>query len=117
MRKMTCFRGAIFFFCSGMALAMAQGQSPTVTKDHFEIADFGAKADGKTDDTAVIQKALHAAGKHGGVVTIPTGKYLVAGSLKIPKGVALLSSLPNMPSPPVAVAAWRSGTAFPNASL
>ena len=46
MREMTCFRGAIFFLCVCVALAMARGQSPTVAKDHWEIAAFGAKADG-----------------------------------------------------------------------
>ncbi len=46
-------------------------------------------ADGKTDDTAAIQKAMDAAAKAGGSVELPAGKYLVAGSLHIPPGVAL----------------------------
>ena len=66
------------------------GQPPTAT--YIDAASFGAKADGTSDDTAAIQKALDAAGQQGGVVQLPAGKYLVAGSLKIPEGVALVGS-------------------------
>ena len=75
------------WFASSTVVGFAQS-----AKDHFDPASFGAKADGTTDDTAAIQKALDAAGKQGGVVKLPTGKYLVAGSLKIPRGVALAGS-------------------------
>src|ERR1051325_1147989 len=52
--------------------------------------DHGAKADGKTDDTSAIQKALDAAGRdRGGVVQIPKGVYRVDGSLTVPAGVCL----------------------------
>jgi len=50
---------------------------------------YGAKADGATDDTAVVQKALDEAAKSGGVVYLPPGKYLIKGSLNIPPGVSL----------------------------
>ena len=66
------------------------GQLPNAT--HIDAAAFGVKADGTSDDTAAIQKALDAAGQQGGVVRLPAGKYLVAGSLKIPAGVALVGS-------------------------
>ena len=55
----------------------------------LDVLSFGAKADGATDDTAAIQKALDAAGKSGGIVAIPPGKYRVEGSLKVPAGVAV----------------------------
>ena len=70
---------------------LAAGQSPVTSKAH-SVPIIEAKADGKTDDTAAIQKALDAAAKQGGVVRLPAGKYLVAGSLKIPEGVALVGS-------------------------
>ena len=73
-------------------VSAASGQAPTPPIGSFDVVSFGAKADGKTDDTAAIQKALDAAGKHGGVVRLPAGKFLVAGSLKIPVGVALVGS-------------------------
>ena len=51
----------------------------------------GVKADGVTDDTAAIQKALDKAAKKGDKVYLPPGKYLVKGSLKV-VGVSLEGS-------------------------
>jgi hypothetical protein len=68
-------------------MAWAQAAPPPL--DHFDPAAFGAKGDAMTDDTAAIQFALDAAGRNGGVVNLPAGKYLVAGSLKVPAGAAL----------------------------
>jgi len=56
---------------------------------HWSVQAFGAKGDGSTDNTASIQKALDEAGKAGGQVLLPPGRYRVAGSLRIPPGVTL----------------------------
>lgn len=53
------------------------------------VIDFGARADGKTDDTAAFQKALDSAADKGGIVLVPAGTYLIAGSLNVPQGVTL----------------------------
>jgi len=61
-----------------------------VAWDH-NVRDFGAKGDGKTDDTAAIQKAIdaaHAAG--GGVVYLPRGDYLVKTRLTVKDHVTLM---------------------------
>jgi len=42
----------------------------------FNVRDFGAKGDGKTPDSNVIQKALDAAGAVSGSVYFPAGQYL-----------------------------------------
>ncbi|WP_165226886.1 glycosyl hydrolase family 28-related protein [Aquisphaera insulae] len=71
----------------------APGPIPTASsmgRDVLDALAFGAKADGVTDATAAVQKALDAAGKTGGIVRLPAGRYLVAGSLRIPVGVALV---------------------------
>ena len=57
---------------------------------YLNVRSFGARGDGMADDTAAIQKALDAAGKQGGnVVLLPTGRYLVGGSLRVPRYVTL----------------------------
>jgi hypothetical protein len=54
------------------------------------VRDFGAKGDGKTDDTGAFQRALDAMGKAGGgVVEAPRGSYLFRGHLNFPRCVAL----------------------------
>ena len=70
---------------------LATGAAPLAyaANDAADLTRFGIKADGKTDDTAAIQKAMDAAATMGETVRLPAGKYLVAGSLRIPPGVSL----------------------------
>lgn len=52
---------------------------------------YSAVADGKTDDTKALQKALDEVGAAGGgIVCVPTGTYLVATHLTVPAGTALV---------------------------
>ncbi len=61
--------------------------APVIT---YNVKDFGAKGDGKTDDTMAIQQALYAADEiGGGVVYAPSGNYVVKGHLYVPTGVQL----------------------------
>ena len=53
------------------------------------VLDFGAAADGRTDDTSAFQAALNGMTAKGGVVFAPAGNYLIAGSLDVPRGVTL----------------------------
>ncbi len=41
----------------------------------YDVRALGAKGDGRTDDTAVLQKALDDCGKSGGTVRLPKGSY------------------------------------------
>ena len=53
----------------------------------FSVADFGAKGDGTTLNTAAIQQAIDAAAvAGGGVVTFPKGSFL-SGALFVKSGV------------------------------
>jgi len=67
---------------------------------HFwDVRDFGAVGDEKTDDTAAFQKALNAAGEAGGgVVYASRGSYFFAGHLNIPKAVALVGLWQSVPA-------------------
>jgi len=53
-------------------------------------APFNAAGNGVTDDTTAFQNALdQAASDGGGIVTVPTGKYLISTHLTIPTNVTL----------------------------
>jgi len=55
----------------------------------WSVADAGAVGDGATDCTAAFQKTLDDAGKTGGIVQVPAGRYRINGNLSIPSGVTL----------------------------
>lgn len=63
--------------------------TPTVTLGEINVTQYGAVADGKTDNTAAFQKALVAAGHTGAIVKVPAGQYLFSGSLNVPPQVVL----------------------------
>lgn len=70
-----------------------------VQTDVWNVHDFGAKGDGKTDDTAAFQHALDEAGRAGGgVVYAPRGVYLFKGHLVVPNGVTLKGVWESVPA-------------------
>jgi hypothetical protein len=72
-----------------LAMPAESATDPAPVGGQLNARSFGAKANGVTDDTAAIQKALDSAGKSGGIVLLPAGRYRVEGSLRIPAGVML----------------------------
>ena len=57
---------------------------------NISVADYGAKGDGKEDDTKAFRSALAAASAQGGgVVHVPAGKYRITAPLSIGSGVTL----------------------------
>ncbi len=54
--------------------AMANQSAQASPSTMFDVRQFGAKGDGKTDDTKAIQAAIDA-GKLGGAVFVPPGVY------------------------------------------
>jgi hypothetical protein len=71
----------------------------TATNDIFIVQAFGARGDGKTDDTQAFQNALDTAGKAGGgVVYAGRGNYLFRGHLTVPSAVALKGVWESVPS-------------------
>ena len=85
---------AFFFSCSSVGQAAAAPMPDT-----WSVLDFGAKADGKTDDTMAFQKALDAAGQAGGgQVYAPRGNYFFSGHLNVPNAVTLKGVWESVPS-------------------
>lgn len=64
----------------------------------FDVTAFGAKGDGKTDDTAAFQKALDAAKPTCGTVLVPSGNFRFLGRLDVPDGVTLKGTWESVPS-------------------
>jgi hypothetical protein len=63
------------------------------------VLDFGAKGDGKSDDTAAFQKAMDAAAQAGGgTVLAPRGNYFFAGHLNVPQAVTLKGIWESVPA-------------------
>src|SRR5512137_1095811 len=86
------FSLALFHSCT-------DGQAPVSRPDRFDVRDFGAAGDGKTDDTGAFQKALDSAGKNGGgTVYAPRGNYHFAGHLNVPNAVSLVGMWESVPA-------------------
>lgn len=66
------------------------GASAQATCSGTSVSAFGAKGDGKTDDTAAIQSAINAAASEGGgAVVFNVARYFTTGTLLLPAGVIL----------------------------
>ena len=71
----------------GLAMAgpAAEPASDGAEKMAVNVCRFGAKGDGRRDNTAAFQKALDAVhAKGGGIVSVPSGRYLFKGHLTLP---------------------------------
>lgn len=64
----------------GIVAALAAVPASGVEVD---VRAFGARGDGRQDDTRAIQGAIDALGARGGVVSIPPGRYLLSAPLRV----------------------------------
>ncbi len=65
----------------------------------LNVRAFGARGDGRTDDTAAFQKALDAAAREGGgTVFAPAGNYFFSGRLSVPNAVTLRGVWESVPA-------------------
>lgn len=62
-----------------------------VTGDYVNVKDYGAKGDGKTDDTAAIQNAVNAVknSPNKNTVYIPQGNYLITDTISVYSGMVI----------------------------
>ena len=59
-----------------------------VDSSYFNVKDYGAKGDGKTNDAAAIQAAANAAQTGRGVLYFPEGEYLVESTITLARNDA-----------------------------
>ena len=60
------------------------------TTSVWNVLDYGAVADGNIDNTESFQAALNACYEAGGgTVFVPSGKYMITGSLTVNRKVTL----------------------------
>ena len=80
-------------------LAVAKLAAAELGTNTWSVRDFGALADGKSDNTRAFQQALDAAAKAGGgVVVAPAGAYRFAGHLNVPSAVTLRGVWESVPA-------------------
>ncbi|NLN76403.1 MAG: hypothetical protein GX139_08835 [Armatimonadetes bacterium] len=86
MRVMTALLAMCLVIGAGSVVFAADANDVVVSAN---VTSFGAKGDAKTDDTKAFQAALDSAAEKGGIVFVPAGTYLIAGTLNVPQGVTL----------------------------
>lgn len=73
-----------YAIASGTLLSGANGAWVRQGDDkQANVLHFGADASGSADSTAAIQSAAYSLGSEGGVVKVPSGTYLVTGTIQI----------------------------------
>jgi hypothetical protein len=59
----------------------------------YNIRDFGAVGDGRTDDTEAFRSAMAVlASNNGGTLNVPDGDYIVSSPIAIPSGVVIVGT-------------------------
>ncbi len=71
------FASSVLLLAPSTASRAMECSAPPPAKLTVNVRDRGAKGDGRTDDTAAIQKAINEVGGTGGAVVVPHGVYMV----------------------------------------
>lgn len=97
-----------------MKLVLKEVKEPSFKNKTYNIIDFGAVADGVTNNAESINKAIQACAKNGGgIVLVPVGKYLTGAihldnnvNLHLEEGAEILFST-NAADYPVVHTSWE----------
>jgi len=74
-------------FATGWQAPIPAADAPTEGAN-LNVRQFGAKGDGQAKDTDAVQRAIDAAGREGGCVHFPPGRYL-CGTLRLHSHVTI----------------------------
>ena len=100
MATTTRDRGRHWLVLAAAVLAVNGPPSRATTGTTFDVRDYGAKADGRTDDVRAVQACVDAAAKAGpgNTVRLPAGRYLLKGPgvdpafyVRLPRGAVGLT--------------------------
>src|SRR5579864_6778214 len=101
-QKTILLRLALILVLPVLAPAQSNPPAPAIPPSatgQYDVTQYGAIGDGKTDATAAFQNALNTAGtERGGVVTVPKGNFLFRGHLNVPNNVTLRGIWESVPS-------------------
>lgn len=70
-------RSAAAAWFSSPLFTTYEGQQNLASPTRANVRAFGAKGDGRTDDTVAFERVIHFLQPHGGTVIIPDGVYLI----------------------------------------
>jgi hypothetical protein len=76
--------GSLFTSSSRFFTRSAPTYDRIAAADMVNVKSYGAKGDGKTDDSAILNQVLDRAAKKGAVVFFPFGVYMVSDTLQVP---------------------------------
>ena len=85
---------ALLIACIGLSISNGTAQDikpelPKIPEAVFNVQDFGLKADGETDDSAAIQKAIDKAAEQGGGTVRFSKGNILSGPLKMKNNIRL----------------------------
>jgi polygalacturonase len=116
MTSYSCSRSLarLLFHCAGALLAVVAQSASAADPPYYDVRSYGATGDGRTLETAAIQKAVDTcAAAGGGKVVIPAGQYLTGPiflksrvQVEIESGAVLVGST-NFSDYPVIDGRWE----------
>ncbi|MCP4609967.1 MAG: glycoside hydrolase family 28 protein [Planctomycetes bacterium] len=99
MRALSSLKKPAIYFLF-LASVLCFSRTARCSSGVFNVIDYGAKGDGKSNDAGAIQRAIDACSKSGGRVLLPAGKTFYSGAIylkanvdfHVEKGAILLGS-------------------------
>ena len=79
-------------YCWVSAGELSVAEKKDDKEKEYDLKSFGAKGDGKSNDTKAFEKAVSKASKNGGTINVPPGTYLVDKTVELFENVSIKGS-------------------------